>query len=182
MKRLLVLIIAGVLAQGLAGCGSETTTEAAPTTTGPTVVVQDAWVRATAGTDDPSMTGAFMTLENQGDATITLTAASSRMAKMTELHEMAVVEGKTVMQKVEGGLEIEPGQGRALMPGGNHVMLMGLTSELAPGDEVELTLEFSDGTTQELTAPVKEFTEEEPHYHDSEDAYPSMSPSGSPSS
>lgn len=182
MKRLLLLLMSGVLAFGLAGCGSKTTTAAAPTAAEPTVVVRDAWVRATAGTDDPSMTGAFMTLDNEGSDAVTLTAASSPVATMTELHEMAVVDGRTVMQKVEGGLEIEAGQGRALMPGGNHVMLMGLTSELAPGDELELTLEFSDGTALELTVPVKEFTEEEPHYHDSDDAHPSMSPSGSPSS
>lgn len=51
------------------------------------------------------------------------------------------------------------------MPGGDHVMLMGLDGELAPGDEVDLVLEFSDGSQRELTVPVKEFTEEEGHYH-----------------
>ena len=45
-------------------------------------------------------------------------------------------------------------------------MLMGVTTELAPGDEVDLALELSDGSTQELTVPVKEFTEEEGHYHE----------------
>ena len=79
--------------------------------------------------------------------------------------------------------ERPPGEGfgQALMPGGNHVMLMGLSEELAPGDEVELVLEFSDGSARELTVPVKEFTEEEGHYHESDapHSHPSDSMSGS---
>lgn len=184
-----VLLVAGT------ACGTGTADEAAPVAAaadGAPVAVSDAWVRATAGTDDPSMTGAFMALDNEGDEDLTLTGASSPVAKMTEIHEMAMVDGSMVMRKIEGGLEIEAGFGQVLMPGGNHVMLMGLTEELAPGDEVELTLEFSDGSTEELTVPVKEFTEEEGHYHESDAPHDhpsdgasegsmgeSMSPSGS---
>lgn len=193
--------LAGAVALGAAllvvgtACGTGTADEAAPVAaadTGSPVAVSDAWVRATAGTDDPSMTGAFMALDNEGEEDLTLTGASSPVAKMTEIHEMAMVDGSMVMRKIEGGLEIEAGYGQVLMPGGNHVMLMGLTEELAPGDEVELTLEFSDGSTEELTVPVKEFTEEEGHYHESDAPHDhpsdgasegsmdeSMSPSGS---
>ncbi|HEX5771191.1 MAG TPA: hypothetical protein VFY11_09510, partial [Nocardioidaceae bacterium] len=44
------------------------------------------------------------------------------------------------------------------------------------------TLEFSDGSSEELTVPVKEFTEEEGHYHESDapHSHPSGSPMGSP--
>jgi len=45
-------------------------------------------------------------------------------------------------------------------------MLMGLTGELAAGgEEIACTLEFDDGQTIELVAPVKEFTEEQDTYH-----------------
>ena len=44
-------------------------------------------------------------------------------------------------------------------------MLMMLKKELPIGDEVTCTLKFSDGVTKEVKAPVKEFTEEEDHYH-----------------
>lgn len=169
--------LAGAAALGAAllvavtGCGTGTPDEAAAAAaedTGSPVVVSDAWVRATTGADDPSMTGAFMAIDNEGEEDITLTGASSPVAKMTEIHEMAMVDGSMVMRKIEGGLDIAAGFGQVLMPGGNHVMLMGLTEELAPGDEVELVLEFSDGSTEELTVPVKEFTEEEGHYHESD--------------
>lgn len=181
--------VGAALLMSLAACGSATADGDAGVAAGtPTVVVSDAWVRATAGTDDPSMTGAFMALDNEGEEDVTLTGAASPVAGMVELHEMAMVDGAMVMQRIEGGIDIAAGYGQVLMPGGNHVMLMGLTDELAPGDEVELVLEFSDGSTQELTVPVKEFTEEEGHYHEpgtmpghhSPGASPSMSPSMSP--
>lgn len=168
--------LAGAAALGAAlllaatGCGTGADEAAATAAedSGSSVVVSDAWVRATTQADDPSMTGAFMAIDNEGADDITLTGASSPVAKMTEIHEMAMVDGSMVMRKIEGGLDIAAGFGQVLMPGGNHVMLMGLTEELAPGDEVELVLEFSDGSTEELTVPVKEFTEEEGHYHESD--------------
>jgi periplasmic copper chaperone A len=164
----------------LTGCGNTTATATDDSAASP-VEVSDAWVRATVDTEEPSMTGAFMALDNEGTEDVSLTGASSPVAGMVELHEMAMVDGSMMMRKIEGGLEIEAGYGQVLMPGGNHVMLMGLTEELAPGDEVELVLEFSDGTTEELTVPVKEFTEEEGHYHETDEphSHPSMSPSGS---
>lgn len=165
-----------LLALGLAACGdttaettaqtaTETTAETTPETATPAVVVGDPWVRATRGTEDPSMTAAFMTLDNAGTEDVTLVAASSSVARMAELHEMAVVDGTPVMQPVAGGIPLAAGRGKLLEPGGYHVMLMGLRDPLSPGDEVDLVLEFSDGSTQELTVPVKEFTEEEGHYH-----------------
>jgi copper(I)-binding protein len=69
------------------------------------------------------------------------------------------------MRETAAGIPVGAHGGRLLQPGGYHVMLMSLDRELAPGDEIELTLTFSDGTTEAVTAPVKEFTEEEGHYH-----------------
>ncbi len=175
--------LAAALLAGTAACGNDTgaADTAAPAASESSVVVSDAWVRATVGTEDPSMTGAFMAIDNEGDQDVTLTGASSPVATKVEIHEMAMVDGSMVMRRIEGGLDIEAGYGQVLMPGGNHVMLMGLTEDLAPGDEVSLTLELSDGTEQEMTVPVKEFTEEEGHYHESDapHTHPSMSPSGS---
>jgi periplasmic copper chaperone A len=174
-------LVAGLgLAAALTGCGSNTATATGDTAV-PEVVVSDAWVRATTGTEDPSMTGAFMALDNEGSEDVSLTGASSPVAGTVELHEMAMADGSMTMREAEEGFVIEAGYGQVLMPGGNHVMLMGLTDELAPGDEIELVLEFSDGTSEELTVPVKEFTEEEGHYHENDEphSHPTTSPSGS---
>lgn len=131
------------------------------------LVITDAWVRATAGTKDPSMTAAFMSLENEGPQK-TLTGASTEVAGKTEIHEMVMGDsGAMVMRVKEGGLELPTGAHEHLEPGGNHLMLMGVKDELKAGDEVTLTLEFADGSEQELTVPVKEFTEEEGSYEHS---------------
>lgn len=153
---------------------------AASTSAVPAVIVEDPWVRGTKGSKDTSMTAAFMSLTNPGDADITLVSASTDVATMVQLHEMVTGEdGAMMMQQVEGGFVIPAGGHMHLEPGGNHVMMMGLTKELAPGDEVSFTLTFSDGSTQEITAPVKEFTEEEPHYHQSPGTDMNMSESPS---
>ncbi len=160
-----------VLTAALAACGEQSSPDPAAAAASPTsavtstVVVGDPWVRATKGSEDPSMTGAFMTLDNPGTEPVTLVSASSSVARTTELHEMAMVDGAMSMQAVDDGIVLEAGRGKVLEPGGFHVMLMGLRDALAPGDEVDLSLVFSDGSTQDLVVPVKAFTEEEGHYH-----------------
>lgn len=153
-----------VLGASLAACGEEEATPAA-TDAADSLVVEDPWVRSTDGAKDASMTGAFMVLDNEGDEAVTLVGASTDLATKVELHEMAMADGKAVMQEVEDGIVLEAGKGQLLQPGGMHVMLMGLTEPLEAGEEVELTLELSDGSTTTVTAPVKAFTEEEGHYH-----------------
>jgi len=65
----------------------------------------------------------------------------------------------------DGGVTVPAGSHAHLSPGGDHIMLMSLKHPLTPGDEVPLTLKFSDNTTHDLKVPVKAFTEEEEHYH-----------------
>lgn len=167
--------LALALGAGLPSCGDEEPTDSTGST-GSTasetteqagsVTVGDPWVRATVGAEDTSMSAAFMTIDNDGEQDVTLVGASTEVAAMVELHEMSMVDGAMAMQVMPDGLVVAAGRGKVLEPGGYHVMLMDLQGELAAGDEVELTLEFSDGSEQALTAPVKEFTEEEGHYHE----------------
>lgn len=166
----LLLIAASVT---LAACGDED--GSGPTALPDEITVTDAWVRATSGTQDPSMTAAFMVIGNGTDQDVRLTGASSPVSDMVQLHEMTRdADGGMVMQEAPDGVTVRAGKEQMLAPGGFHVMLMGLSDELAPGDEVDLTLEFSDGSTVDVTAPVKEYTEEENHYHSGSPS-PSMS-------
>jgi len=147
----------------LAGCGSNATQEVAAGAPG--VLVEDAWVRATTGAKDTTMTAAFMALTNPGDTDVKLTSATSPVAGVVQLHEMATQDGKMVMREKTGGVTVPAGSHAHLSPGGDHIMLMSLKHPLTPGDEVPLTLKFSDNTTHDLKVPVKAFTEEEEHYH-----------------
>ncbi|MFY9914907.1 MAG: copper chaperone PCu(A)C [Nocardioidaceae bacterium] len=153
-----------VLGLASAACGSADA-ESSDTAGRASIEVKDGWVRATTGTEDTSMTAAFMQIDNNGASDIRLVSVQASVAGMTQLHEMTMVDGAMAMQEVADGIAIASGRGTLLEPGGRHVMLMDVKHELAPGDEVQLTLTFSDGSTKALTLPVKEFTEEEGHYH-----------------
>jgi len=150
----------------LSACGSDDSGSEAPAArAAETVSVSDPWVRATVGSEDTSMTAAFMLLENDGDRDVTLVGAATSVAGRTEVHEMVEEDGEMMMQAIEGGLVLKAGRGQVLQPGGTHIMLMEVGEDLAPGDEVALTLTFDDGSSKELTVPVKPFTEETGHYH-----------------
>ncbi|WP_350276659.1 copper chaperone PCu(A)C [Kribbella sp. HUAS MG21] len=149
----------------LVSCGAEEKPVAAAQATTPGVLVEDAWVRATTGAKDTTMTAAFMSLTNPGDKDVKLTSATSPVAGMVQLHEMAMQDGKTVMREKPGGITIPAGSHTHLSPGADHIMLMSLKHQLTPGDELPLTLTFSDNTTHNLKLPIKTFTEEEEHYH-----------------
>lgn len=150
--------LALVAALALTGCASGSATEAdtaAAPVEADTVTVSDAWVKAAAD----GMTGAFAQLANEGAADVTVVAASTDAAAMVELHETAMGDdGQMAMSEIDGGFVVAADGIRVLEPGGDHIMLMGLTGPLVAGDEVTVTLTFADDSTLEFTAPVKDYT------------------------
>lgn len=125
------------------------------------VTVTDAWVKEPTM---PGMTGMFGMIENTGDAEVVLVGGSSPVAGMVEIHE-SIAGGQ--MQELKGGLVIDAGKMATLEVGGNHVMLMELKGTLAVGDEVTVTLKFEDGSTLDVTAPVKSAAGGDESYKDS---------------
>ncbi|QVQ50810.1 copper chaperone PCu(A)C [Spiractinospora alimapuensis] len=120
------------------------------------VSVTDPWIKA--ATADDGMTALFGDLTNEGDAEVRVVAASTEIADTVELHEVTEGEdGNSSMREIEDGFPVEAGDERPLEPGADHVMLMDLTEDLEPGMEVTVVLEFEDGSTAEVTAPVKDF-------------------------
>lgn len=117
------------------------------------VSVNEAWVRAV---PVAGMNGAaYMTLVNQGEKTLTLTAVDMGDLARVELHESVEHDGMMHMNELAGGIELPPGQPVVLKPGGLHIMLMGVSKALLPDHTVQATLRFSDGTSQTLEIPVK---------------------------
>lgn len=108
-------------------------------------VISAAWVRAMPGAQ--SMTAAYLTLENDGDGTITVIGASSNVSPRVEIHTTVSREGMQRMQRVET-LEVAPGERVEMAPGGYHLMLRDMPRMPAAGDPVELCLELDQ------TAPV----------------------------
>lgn len=127
------------------------------------ITVANAYVRATDEMSEMGgvlMTGVFFEITNNHDEDVVLVGGSSDISEKVEVHE--VVNG--MMRMKAGGLNIAGGQTEILKPGGNHVMLIGLTEPLVAGDEVTFTLEFSDGHSVDVTAPVKIVNLEQEHY------------------
>ena len=116
------------------------------------VSVSDAYVRAMPPGQANST--AFMTLSNGSATHHTLVGAKTSAAKMAQLHTHMEMEGMMKMRKIEK-IDIQPHGEAVLKPGGLHVMLMGLKSELKAGDSVSITLVFGDGSKKEIQAPVK---------------------------
>jgi copper(I)-binding protein len=145
-----------VLAGTVAGC-SESENEAATATSRQAdhVTVSDAWVKSA-----PSgMTAAFGVLANDGDAEVRLESVTTDLAARVELHEtVGDGSGGMTMRPKEGGFIIAAGKSHELAPGGDHIMLMDLSKPAVAGEKVEMVLHFADGSTETMTALVKDFT------------------------
>ncbi|WP_275006214.1 copper chaperone PCu(A)C [Promicromonospora iranensis] len=144
----------------LSACGSPS--EAASPTEGQaqpmqadTVQAKDLWVKAV----DSGMSAGFGTLTNTGSSDVVLTSAASIISSDMELHVTGPDEdGQMVMSPQEGGFIIAPGDTLVLEPGGDHIMFMDVREPVGPGDTVDLTLTFEDGSAVDVTAPAKDFT------------------------
>lgn len=167
-RRAATLLAAATLTlTALTACGSEDDkTKDADASFEPALKVDDAWVRATEGAKDTTMTAAFMVLTNTTGSPFSVTGATSDVSGMTEFHDMVEKDGTMVMTKMEHGVALAPETGAILQPGGKHVMLMDMKKSLSPGDEVTFTLTYGDNKTVSVTAPVKAAAEEEGHYHE----------------
>jgi copper(I)-binding protein len=99
------------------------------------ISVQEPWVRATVA--QQKATGAFMQLVSPAGGR--LVSASSPVAGVVEIHEMAM-DGNVMKMRAIAGLDLPAGKAVALKPGGHHVMLMDLKQGLQTGQSVPITL------------------------------------------
>lgn len=116
------------------------------------ILITDAWARP--GREN-GVTAVYMNVANGSAETDSLTALSSPVSGMVELHETYErEEGMMGMREAEE--PIFPGKSAVEMrPGGLHIMLMQLQEELNEGDSLEITLEFSLHGSETLTVPVR---------------------------
>lgn len=108
------------------------------------VEIKAAWSRATVPAQKTG--SAFMELKSAKGAA--LVGASSPIAGTVELHEMKM-DGDVMKMREIPRLPLPAGKSVSLKPGGYHLMLMGLKSQLKPGDRVPLRLEIEQGGKRE---------------------------------
>ena len=134
---LLALLVAGVT---MAGAGADD------------VQISGAYARAVPPGQPNS--AAFLTLTNRSGTDHALIDAESPVAKVVELHTHINKDAMMQMRRVEK-IDVPAGKETSLQPGGYHVMLIGLAEQLVPGQQVELTLVFKDGSRTKVAAPVQ---------------------------
>ena len=86
-----------------------------------------------------------------GDRLVRVSCTCSARA---ELHEMSMAGATMTMRPLTDGAEI-PAGGLRMGPHGVHIMLIGLSSPLNDGDQVQLHLEFRSASPVVVTAMVR---------------------------
>lgn len=126
------------------------------------VVITDPYARAVPPGQLNS--AAFMTVRNTGSDNLAITSAQSNASNVVELHTHSNDNGVMRMRQIEK-IDLPAGKTISLQPGGLHVMLIDLKQDLVAGSQVNLTLNFSDGSSQDLSVPVKKVMPMGKHMH-----------------
>ena len=181
--RLTVIAASALLLSplALAGCAQSAPAEKHATASesdhSHAVTVVDGWAKANADSEMATMTGAFGTVTNDTHDDLVLESAESDAAGKVELHQTNS-DGK--MSEVDGGFSIPAGASFELAPGGNHIMLMDMKQGVSAGDEITITLRFSDGSTLDAKFLVKDYSGANENYdggseHDGESGHDAAS-------
>lgn len=96
---------------------------------------------------------AYVTLENTSQQDRSIVSATSDTVSMIELHEH-IQDGDVLKMRKVDSIMLPAGQRVEMKPGGLHLMLMGVTEPMNPGDELKAKLQLDEGS-QEITIPVK---------------------------
>lgn len=120
------------------------------------VTVENAWARATFAL---AKTGAvYLSIHNQSENKLTLLAVSvdSTVASDAQLHETLMEEEMMQMREVKDGFAIPSGSTLEFLPGGKHIMLMGLEKPLTIGEQFVLSLRFENNKVMRVPIEVKD--------------------------
>jgi hypothetical protein len=157
-KRSAGLAAAAALTLVVGACGDDAAQS--------TVTVGDVWSRTSAATQTAGVVYFEVTAGESGDALIGA-SVSSEIAASAEIHETVPVDSTTMSMggtTAGGGMMMRPvaavpigaGETVSFEPGGYHVMLMGLTAPLMPGQTFEVTLVFEHAGEVVVTAEVRD--------------------------
>jgi copper(I)-binding protein len=116
------------------------------------IEVTDVWVRPG---DAGRNTAVYLKIKTSMPG-LRLIKAQSTASKKTEIHTHLNEDGVMKMRQVES-LDCAVDDETCLKPGGDHIMLMGLTDDLRDdgSSTVPVILTFSDGSRVSINAPVK---------------------------
>lgn len=130
----------------LACCSSQTLAQ---------ISIDHAWLRAPIAMST-SVAG-YMSIHNHSGQTVVLTGISVApgTAAKAGLHQSLNKDGLMSMRPLPLPVELADNETLAFEPGGKHIMLSGLNTELKAGDTVTLTLHFADEINKEVSFIVR---------------------------
>lgn len=116
------------------------------------IMVMDA--RAAASLTPATKTAAvYMTIMNHGVATDALLKIATPAAGVAMVHESKIEDGVVRMREIVR-LELQPHETATLAPGGNHIMLVDITTPLKEGDQISIVLTFEKAGDMTIAVPV----------------------------
>lgn len=104
------------------------------------ITAKQAWSRATP--KGAKVAGGYVTIENRGVQPDRLLSASSGAAAKVEIHQMSMQDGIMTMRPLDSGLAIAPDTTVTLVPGGDHIMFIGLTAPFEEDQRIPVSLNF----------------------------------------
>jgi periplasmic copper chaperone A len=107
------------------------------------VTASDAWIRLLPAKLPAS---GYVTLHNTGPSAATLVSAHSITYASVMLHQSTLGNGGMSNMSAVGQLVIPPQGKVTLAPAGYHLMLEQASRSLTPGDNVDIILDFADGS------------------------------------
>ncbi|MBV1886579.1 MAG: copper chaperone PCu(A)C [Parvibaculaceae bacterium] len=112
------------------------------------LLMTDGWVRVSLGAG--KTTAAYVTLDNSHGPSDVLLSVHTPAASAAEIHTMTMDGDVMRMRRMENA-PIPNGDKLNFQPGGMHLMLIGLTSQIKAGDEIVLTFVFEKMGEKTLT-------------------------------
>ena len=116
------------------------------------ILISDAWIAE--GPQSTTVHAAYLTIENRNQDAITLLSITSPNVSRIELHQ-SITEKEITRMVHHEALDLASTDVVELKPGGFHLMLYNADSPLKITDSIPLIFEFSDGTTLEVQADVR---------------------------
>ena len=124
---------------------------------------EDAWVRSVP--PGAAVAAAYGSLINRSPAPIAITAVTSNLGAVAQMHDTVAEGDQRRMVPVETKT-LAPGEALVFAPGGLHIMLMEFEQAPNEGDDIELCALTQDGSAICTEAPVRR-NEPAPSHHDS---------------
>lgn len=112
-------------------------------------MIKEPWARASIGRNG----AAYFTLVNTGDTDLKVVGIMAGVAKRAELHTH-IMDGDIMRMRPVDHIMVPAGESVTLKPGGDHVMLMGLTGKLKEGDTFPLTVMVENAGKMEVSVKV----------------------------